>query len=181
MKTTSSLAFFLALLLVSSATLCAQEAHFPIVKGFGGIYEVPGSKQPDSDIDYKIVVDLKTLQKKKSQLNGGLNNVARMMNLHGLGGVSRDQLSVAVVVHGGATEIILSDEGYRRKNGVENPNIKLISALKDAGAEIFVCGQSLLARGYEREEVNSEITVGLSMLTVVTEHMHKGYKLLIFN
>jgi len=169
------------ILLVSFATANAQEAQNPIVSGFGGIYEIPGSIQPDPGIEYKIVIDLKSLQTDKSQINPGLNNVARMMNLHGLGGVSREDLHVVVVTHGGATEAILNNAGYRRKNGVDNPNPELISALKDAGAEIFVCGQSLLARGYELEEVNPDVTIGLSMLTVVTEHMHKGYQLLVFD
>ena len=167
--------------LVTSFTVAhAQEAQYPIVKDFGGIYEIRGSVQPDSGIEYKIVIDLKTLQDDKNQINPGMNNIARMMNLHGLGGVSSDNIHVIVAVHGGATETILTNEGYRRKNGISNPNLELIDALEDAGAEIYVCGQSLLARGYDQAEVNPEVTIGLSMLTIVTEHMHKGYRLLVF-
>lgn len=162
-------------------TAYAQDAQFPIVPHFGGIYEIPGSVQPDSDLDYKIVIDLKTLQSKKDQLNLGLNNVARMMNLHGLGGVVEESMRIVVAVHGGATETILTNERYRQKNGKDNPNLELISALIDSGAELYVCGQSLLARGYELNEVNPEVEVGLSMLTIVTEHMHKGYQLLVFD
>ena len=168
--------------LVTSFTVAhAQEAQYPIVKDFGGIYEIRGSVQPDSGIEYKIVIDLKTLQDDKNQINPGMNNIARMMNLHGLGGVSSDNIHVVVAVHGGATETILTNEGYRRKNGISNPNLELIDALEDAGAEIYVCGQSLLARGYDQAEVNPEVTIGLSMLTIVTEHMHKGYQLLVFD
>jgi len=168
--------------LVTSFTVAhAQEAQYPIVKDFGGIYEIRGSVQPDSGIEYKIVIDLKTLQDDKNQINPGMNNIARMMNLHGLGGVSSDNIHVIVAVHGGATETILTNEGYRRKNGISNPNLELIDALEDAGAEIYVCGQSLLARGYDQAEVNPEVTIGLSMLTIVTEHMHKGYQLLVFD
>ena len=172
---------FLLLLTSLFTTAYAQEAQYPIVPEFGGIYEIPGSVQPDSDLDYKIVIDLKTLQSEKGQLNLGLNNVARMMNLHGLGGVSKENLQVVVAVHGGATETILTNERYRQKNGTDNPNLELISALKNSGAELYVCGQSLLARGYELDEVNPEIEIGLSMLTIVTEHMHKGYQLLVFD
>lgn len=169
------------ILLATYASANAQQAQFPIVDGYGGIYEIPGSVQPDPQIEYKIVIDLKTLQSGKVQLNAGLTNVARMMNLHGLGGVSSENLHVVVVAHGGATEAILSNARYKSKNGVDNPNPELISALKEAGADIYVCGQSLLSRGYEQEEVNPDVTIGLSMLTVVTEHMHKGYQLLVFD
>lgn len=169
------------LFITFSVPVLAQNAQFPIVDSFGGIYEISGAVEPDTEIHYKIVIDLKSLQANKDQHNQGLNNVARMMNLHGLGGVLRENLSVVVVAHGGATESILTNAGYRKKNGVDNPNIPLINALKEAGAEMVVCGQSLLSRGYDQVEVNPEVTIGLSMLTVVTEHMHKGYQLLVFD
>lgn len=175
----------LALIFIFGAAILndlkAQEAKYPIVKDFGGIYEVENSINPETDLEYKIVVDLKTLEPDKNSINPGLNNIARMMNLHGLGGVKPENLNVVVVVHGSATEIILNNKGYQRKNGVENPNLELIDALKDAGADFYVCGQSLLARGYPQEEVNAEVKTGLSMLTVVTTYMHNGYKLLVFD
>jgi intracellular sulfur oxidation DsrE/DsrF family protein len=171
----------LLILLISNVTVLAQQAKYPMVKEFGGIYEIPNSINPDSELDYKIVIDLKTFQQDKESINSGLNNVARMMNLHGLGGVKPENLNVAVVVHGGATESILNHAAYQQKNGVNNPNINLIKALKEGGAELYVCGQSLLARGYAQNEVNADVKIGLSMLTVVTTHMHEGYKQLVFN
>ena len=176
--------FFLLLIIMSFCFyvhLSAQEAKFPIVDGFGGIYEIPGSTQPDTEIRYNIVIDLKTNQPEKEAVNAGLNNVARMMNLHGLGGVSKENMSVSVVVHGLATETILTNEGYRRKNGLDNPNIPLIEALEAAGAEVIVCGQSLLGRGFPQSEVNGDVEIALSMLTAVTERQHKGYHLLVFD
>lgn len=181
MKKLPILFWLTCLFFASTVSAFAQDAQFPVVNNYGGIYEINGSEHPDSDVQYKIVIDLKSLQTGKEQLNQGLNNVARMMNLHGLGGVPQESLSVVVVVHGGATESILTHGRYQNKNGVENPNIPLIGALKDAGAEMYVCGQSLLARGYEQDEVNPEVAIGLSMLTVVTERMHKGYQLLVFD
>ncbi len=166
--------------LLISENAQAQQARFPIVKGFGGIYEIANAEMPDTGQEYRIVVDLKALAEDKSTLNPGLNNLARMMNLHGLGGVPEQKLHVVAAIHGSATEAILTNGAYRKKNGVDNPNLDLIKALKEAGAELYVCGQSLLARGYAQEEVNPEIKIGLSMLTVVTDRMHKGYKLLVF-
>ncbi len=161
--------------------ICAQEAKFPFVDGFGGIYEVPGSTHPDSDIHYKIVIDLKTNQPEKKAINPGLSNVARMMNLHRLGRIAEENMSVTVVVHGPATETILNNDDYRRKNGVDNPNIALIDTLEAAGAEVVVCGQSLLGRGFPQTEVNSDVEIALSMLTAVTELQHQGYHLLVFD
>ncbi|MFO7847177.1 MAG: DsrE family protein [Balneolaceae bacterium] len=178
-----SIQYFLGLIIfcITYTSTQAQNAQYPVVQNFGGIYEIPGSTNPDPDLEYNIVIDLKTLQQNKEEINPGLNNVARMMNLHGLGGVSSENLNVVVVVHGGATETILTGDGYRKKNGAEHPNLKLIQALIDAEAEIYVCGQSLISRGFEEKEVNHDVSIGLSMLTVVTEHMHKGYQLLVFD
>lgn len=171
---------FLFILLATSSSF-SQEAKFPIVKAFGGIYEIPDAVNPDPSIEYKIAIDLKTLQRDKESINPGLNNVARMMNLHGLGGVRPENLKVAVIIHGGATDVVLDNQAYQKRYELDNPNLALIDALKNSGVEIYVCGQSLLSRQYARECVNTEIEVGLSMLTVFTTHMHKGFVPLVFD
>lgn len=175
------LSIFFALLLILSTSSFSQEAQYPIIKGFGGIYEISEATNPDSEMKYKIVIDLKTLQRDKESINPGLNNVARMINLHGLSGVKPENLQVAVVIHGGATDVVLDNDTYKRRYELDNPNLTLIDTLKNTGVEIYVCGQSLLARKYERETVNSQITVGLSMLTTFTTYMHNGYVPLVFN
>ena len=162
-------------------SLNAQEAQFPIVKNFGGIYKIDNAVNPDPTTLYKIVIDLKTLQRDKESVNPGLNNVARMMNLHGLGGVKSGNLKVVVIIHGGATDVVLDNEAYQQRYELDNPNLELIDALKTSGAEIYVCGQSLLARKYVRESVNPEIKVGLSMLTTFTTYMHNGFVPLVFD
>ncbi|MFD2532649.1 DsrE family protein [Gracilimonas halophila] len=174
-------ALFILLLLLSSTDVLAQEAQFPIIKNFGGIYEIPDSVDPEPDMEYNIVIDLKTLQRDKASLNPGLNNVARMMNLHGLGGVKAEDLNVAVVIHGGATDLVIDNAAYQKRYELDNPNLELIDTLKEAGVEIFVCGQSLIARDYGFDEINPQITKGLSMLTVFTTYMNKGYKPLVFD
>ena len=171
----------LLLIILTSALTSAQDAQFPIIKGFGGIYEIEGGVLPDAESDYNIVIDLKTMQRDKESINPGLNNVARMMNLHGLGGVKPENLKVAVVIHGGTTEAILNNEAYQKRYEVDNPNLELIDTLKEAGVEIYVCGQSLLAREYALEEVNTQVTIGLSMLTVFTTYMNNGFVPLVFN
>lgn len=169
------------IVLICTVNAFAQNGANPIIKNFGTIYEIENAVNPDPNIEYKIVVDLKTLQRDKESINPGLNNVARMLNLHGLGGVKAENLNVAVAIHGGATDVILNNEAYRKKYELDNPNLKLIDELKEAGVELYVCGQSLLARNYEHDEVNTQIKIGLSMLTVVTTYMHKGYHQMVFN
>lgn len=179
----SIMKFFLSLLIAILFVIptIAQEAQFPIIESFGGIYKIEGATSLDSQMEYKIVIDLKTLQRDKESINPGLNNVARMMNLHGLGGVNAENLDVAVIVHGGATDIIINNEAYQKRYELDNPNIELIATLKEAGVNIYVCGQSLLSRQYARNEVNEDVIVALSMLTTFTTYMHNGYVPLVFN
>jgi len=168
------------LLGVISISGLAQSPANPIIKDFGTINDIPGVSPTNTDIDYKIVIDLKASNDDFTAINKGLNNVARLMNLHGVAGIPREKLHVAVAVHYTATPIILSNKGYQKKYGVDNPNLVLIDQLREAGVELFVCGQSLVARNYAFKDVNPQVKIGLSMLTVVTEKMMKGYELLVF-
>ena len=169
------------LMFLMSNSLLAQTPLYPIVQGFGGIYEIEGVSLIADDEEIKIVIDLKSESPDKKALNPGLNNVARLMNLHGLNGTPKNRLKVVVVGHGLATQSLLTNHGYQKKNGVDNPNLALIKALKAAGAEIKICGQSLIGRGFAQDEVNPEVQIRLSMLTEVTARLNKGYHLMVFN
>ncbi len=161
----------------------AQEfpPQFPIVPGFGGIYKIPKvQKNPDTTLTYRIVIDVTQGAEKSDEINPSLNNIARMLNLHGLGGVLKEKMEVVAVVHSLATPTVLANAAYQEKFGCDNPNDKLIQALSDAGVKLFVCGQSLLARGFYPQPLHSDITVSISALTIQTEYQQKGYALLKF-
>jgi intracellular sulfur oxidation DsrE/DsrF family protein len=178
----NKLLFHLSIILLStiSFTVSAQTPSNPIIKNYGTINGLENVTLPDKSLDYKIVIDLKTANDKFDSVNKGLINVARALNLHAVGGIPIEQLHVAVAIHYTATPLVLNNDGYQKKYGVDNPNLELISQLKDAGVEIYICGQSLVARKYAFENVNPDVSIALSMLTVVTEHTMKGYSLLVF-
>jgi intracellular sulfur oxidation DsrE/DsrF family protein len=173
--------YLILLSLFLSNSVIAQTPQYPIVQGFGGIYEIEGVEPIVNNDEIKIVIDLKSASADKKALNPGLNNVARLMNLHILNGTPKNRLKVVVVGHGLATQSLLTNNGYKKKNGVDNPNLALIKALKAAGAEIRICGQSLIGRGFTQDEVNSEVQIRLSMLTEVSARIIEGYHLLVFN
>jgi intracellular sulfur oxidation DsrE/DsrF family protein len=158
----------------------AQEAQFPLVPDFGGIYPIESAITPDTTLEYRLIIDLKT-SGDPELLNSGLNNIARLLNLHALGGVSEENLLIVVAIHGPATTVVLNNEGYTKKFNILNPNLELIKTLRDTGVRFYVCGQSLLAWDVKTEEVTAEVKVGLSMLTVVSEHLMKGYEMFVFN
>ncbi|MEM1358068.1 MAG: hypothetical protein AAGF89_07710, partial [Bacteroidota bacterium] len=91
-------------LLIFAAPLTAQERVAPIIKDFGAIYDIPSATvKPDPKAVYKIVVDVVTGADGPEQLSPGLNNVARMINLHAVGGVPAGKIYVVLAMHGGAT------------------------------------------------------------------------------
>ena len=56
----------------------------------------------------------------------------------------------------------------------------MIAELKAAGVILTVCGQSLIGREIDLDEVNKNIEIATSMLTIVTTYRLKGYTLLRF-
>ncbi|TVP49129.1 MAG: hypothetical protein EA341_09715 [Mongoliibacter sp.] len=175
---------FMMLCLLSVSSLfsaMAQEAKYPIVKGYGGIYEIPEATEvPDPNAEVKIIIDLVSGAEDHKEINAMVNNIARMMNLHGLGGIGKDQMHVKVAVHGGAVFSMLNDGAYEKQFGIKNPNIPVFEALKEAGVEIYVCGQSLIARGFESDDLWEDTVIALSMLTTLTKYVPQGYMLLRF-
>ncbi|MBB6327326.1 intracellular sulfur oxidation DsrE/DsrF family protein [Algoriphagus iocasae] len=173
-------ALFSAALLFTHLTF-AQSAQFPLVKGFGGIYEVPdATERPDPTLEYKIMVDMSTGADDPKQISRWVDNVARLMNLHGLAGVPQENMHVKVVVHGGAIFTILNNEEYQKRYQVDNPNLPVYQALKDAGVDIYVCGQSMRARSLSKSDISPLIEIAHSALTTITTYVPQGYTLLKF-
>jgi intracellular sulfur oxidation DsrE/DsrF family protein len=177
--------------LVKAALFCAtifttqfsfgQSAQFPLVKDFGGIYEVPeASERPDGSLDYYILIDLTSAAEDNAKISRWVDNIARMMNLHGLAGVSKDRMHVKVVVHGGAIATVMNNKVYQKRYNSDNPNIPVFKALEEAGVEVLVCGQSLRARNLEKSDLYEGVEVALSAMTTVTTYAPKGYTILKF-
>ena len=172
------LIFCLALL---STQLQAQEMVNPVIKNYGGIRNAPHAEEkPDPDMEYKVVIDVATGEKNKKRVSNALNNVARLINLHVMGGLPKEKLNIVLAIHGGATFTTLSNELYNEKFGVDNPNLELIKELEAAGVKLFVCSQSLMGRKIDHEKILPEVKVATAMLTVMTTYQMKGHAYLKF-
>lgn len=172
--------FFLSFFLIQ-ADVFAQIAQFPIVKGHGGIFEIQdATERPDSSLEYKILVDLASAAENDKEISRWVDNVARLMNLHGLAGVPKEKIHVKVVVHGGGVFTLLNDAKYQEKYQVDNPNLKVYDALKEAGAEIMICGQSMVMRKLSKDDLWPGVKIAHSALTTITTYVPQGYILLKF-
>ncbi|MEI6086634.1 MAG: DsrE family protein [Bacteroidota bacterium] len=154
----------------------AQEKSTPLVKGFGAVYDVPFAvEKPNPDFKYKILVDVNSASEKPELMNEGIENVAKILNLHNLGGVSEKNLDVVLVVHGAAAFNLMNNSAYKQKFSVDNPNLPLIEALGKAGVKIFICGQTVLKRNIDYQQLAPEVTIALSAITTITNYSLKGY------
>jgi intracellular sulfur oxidation DsrE/DsrF family protein len=154
---------------------------YPLVKNFGGIFEVPYAvEKPDPSMMYNIIIEVEKESEKPDTISWALHNVARLLNLHVMGGVPVSNLNVVIAIHGGATYTTMNNDAYKAKYKVDNPNLKLYEELQKAGVKMVVCGQSLINRKVDRAKLVPQVQIATSMLTTLTTYQSKGYAYLKF-
>jgi len=163
-------------ILVFGNLLFAQQKVNPVIPSFGGIYAVDNATVvPDAELDYNIIVDIKTGSSLPENVSPALNNVARMINLLKVGGADASKINVVLAVHASATYALLNDQAYQEKYDILNPNAPLIKELATSGVKIAVCGQSMIGRRVNEKDLLDEVEVATSMLTTVATYQLKGY------
>lgn len=159
----------------------AERIEGPVIKGFGETFAI---EDPDFETDpnkiYKVVFDIHDIPRSPAQVNPMLNTLARFINMHVAAGVPLEHLKAVGVIHNKASMIAMNNEDYKAKFGVDNPNIPLMEALEKAGAKVYMCGQSISARGLDRERLAEPIDVALSAMTVILSLQSDGYQLIRF-
>lgn len=170
----------ICLVLLSGNIVFAQQRKFPAIKSGGGMYDVPeASPVADKKMEYKIIVDLSKASDRPDSVNSSLDKLARLVNLHIDAGIPRERLSIIAVFHFLGTSNIMTDEAYKKKFGVANPNTPLINELAKNGVRFYVCGQSLRARKMVDEPRNENIKVAQSALITFTTFQNMGYALIL--
>ncbi|TRX51600.1 DsrE family protein [Fulvivirga sp. M361] len=164
-----------------SLSIQAQEKINPVIKNFGGIYDIPeATVKADPEAEYKVIIDVVSGASDPKEIAWGLKNVARMINLHAVSGADISKMKVVLAIHGPVAYTIMKNSAFKDRFGTDNPNIALIKELKDAGVKLAVCGQSLIGREIPVKKVLPEVEIATSMLTTVTTYQLKGYVLLKF-
>lgn len=168
----------LILISILSFQMQAQEWQTSAIEGYGKIkYYEDAAELPDTSLTYKIVFDIKN-GKEKDGVNASLLKIARALNMLETGKISSEKIDFVAVVHGEATDLVLSNEKYQAKYKRPNPNIELLKLLKENGVKIFVCGQATAAKNIEQEDMNEYIQLALSAFTVLSNYQLKGYALM---
>src|ERR1700730_17856140 len=147
---------------------------YPLVPGHGGVVPLPrAAEQPGKGA--KAVFDI-TADAKPGEVNKGLEQVARLLNLYGAAGLAGRDVKIAAVFHGEADKTVLSDAAYAARFKVAaNPNLPVIRDLNKLGVEVFVCGQSLHDLGFKAEEVAEEVPIADAAMLVLVNKQTEGY------
>lgn len=170
--------------LVAGTALAAEKAApetGPAVPGYGPVFAVPdGVFNLSNDRLYKVTKDVSATSAEPDEINRGIESAARFLNMQARHGTRSDQLEMAVVVHGGAVKDLLTDDAYRSRFGVANPNTGLLAGLGRAGVNIYLCGQTATNRGVAPEELNPAVTMALSAMAAHVQLQSEGYTLIPF-
>jgi intracellular sulfur oxidation DsrE/DsrF family protein len=134
---------------------------------------------PDPKIDYKLLFEL-TANNPDSiikEINNGLSEIARKINLHVASGIPLKKIMPVIVVHAGALYAISTNATYKEKFKIDNPNIKLIGDLEAMGAKFIACGQAMAFLDIKKEQLLPVVRVSLTAQTALSHYQLKGYVL----
>lgn len=147
----------------------------PVFEDYGPNAPVEATMDIPEGTEFKVAFDV-AAGAEAGELNRTLQSAARFINMHVRAGVPLENIQVAVVVHGKASEDPLSaDEYARRRDGAENANIALIAALADKGMRVILCGQSAAAYGISNDMLAPGVEMALSAMTAHALLQQDGY------
>ncbi len=169
--------FLAALAAVFGLVMPAAYADFsqfktgPAISDFGPKVVVD-DELVNEDSVFKVVFDIGK-QADAGRESRSLTSVARFLNMHVAAGVPKDNIQLAVVVHGGASKDLL----WEGEDGSDNISAPLIAALIEAGVTIELCGQSAAAYGIDPDDLLPGVRMRLSAMTAHAQLQQRGFTL----
>jgi intracellular sulfur oxidation DsrE/DsrF family protein len=140
------------------------------------VHDVPFAKdKPDPSQVYKIIIEAAATIEKPEDIYMPLEHVSRMYNLHVYSGIPQKNLNVELVIFGPSVAVVLNNDAYKKKFGVDNPNLGIIEEMTKAGIKIHACGQSVMLTAIDPATVNQNIDIVVSRFTTVSDRQMKGY------
>jgi intracellular sulfur oxidation DsrE/DsrF family protein len=176
----SGLAALLSVAPAAGAQAIGTPRPGPVLEEFGAVFEVPEIDWQTPDVKYRAVFDVRDPAESADERNRSIETVARYLNMHARAGVPREKLRAVLVLHGGAAKGALTDDAYRERYGMANPDRELIRALIEVGAEVILCGQSAMSRGFPAADLAPGVRLALSAMTALVAYQQQGYSLIAF-
>ena len=155
---------------------------YPAIKGGenSGVITVKDPTEiPDPKMDYKLLFELtgNNPDSVAKEINYGLTELARKINLHVASGVPLKKIFPVIVIHAGALNAFTNNDVYKEKYKTDNPNLKLISDLEALGTRFIACGQAMAFLDIKKEALLPVMKVSVTAQTVLSNYQLKGYVL----
>jgi intracellular sulfur oxidation DsrE/DsrF family protein len=155
-------------------------AIYPALKGgpMSGVIPVKDPTEiPDPTMDYKIMFELTQNNPDSliSEINSGLTEIARIINLHVASGVPLKKIFPVIISHGPALKALTNNAYFKEKYKIDNPNIQLINDLSAMGAKFIACGQAMFFQDIKKEALLPVVKVSLTAQTALSAYGLKGY------
>lgn len=158
----------LTALCLAATPLAAQSDAFhagPVFTEFGQIADVTTTMAIPADASFAVAFDTST-RADAGEINRTLNSAARFINMHVAAGVPRENIRVAVVVHGQASLDLTRPAFYAaRQDGADNANAPAIETLLANNVQIILCGQTAAYYGIGVEDLLPGVDMALSAMT----------------
>jgi intracellular sulfur oxidation DsrE/DsrF family protein len=156
---------------------------FPVINAgeMSGVVPVNNANEiPDPKISYKLLFEVTANNPDStiSEINYGLVEVARIINLHVASGVPLKNIIPVIVVHAGALHALKNNEYFQKKYKIDNPSIKLIGELEKVGAKFVACGQAMSFLDIQKEAFLPIVHVSVTAKTAISGYQLKGFVLM---
>jgi intracellular sulfur oxidation DsrE/DsrF family protein len=158
----------------------------PGIKGhdWGAIAPIQGvTFHSDHNMKYNLLLELTAFVNKSDDslalgsVNPAIAYTGRLINLHMVDGIPKKNINVVMAVHGMALNAFLSNEKYKAKYGMDNPNLALIKELQAFGVKMIACGQAMYFQNLEKADMTEGVEVAVSAQTVLSAFQLKNYVL----
>ncbi|WP_100643490.1 DsrE family protein [Alteromonas facilis] len=159
-----------------SSSAFAQLSKFsdgPVIEGFGKKVVV-GESKFSVDQSFKVAFDVAATGD-AGEVNRKFDSLARFINMNVAAGINKENIQLALVVHGKASLDLLNNETYQRAKESDNANIPLLESLMKNNVQVFICGQSMTAYEIAPEQLVDGVQVALSAMTAHALLQQQGY------
>lgn len=125
---------------------------------------------------HRLVFDLSASTLTPDGMNAGLTAIAALRDTYRSEGAHNQQVSIVVVIHAAATDIVRTGASERGQGlGPDNPNLALMRRLAGEGVFFVVSKQSLTLRHIAEQEIEPIVQVGASADLIFFKFEENGY------
>ena len=175
-KSVTTTAIIIALYLAPTSIHASEFSKGPLIKEFGPNAVVEQTTPVKATQKFMVSYDVAETPGSE-RMNNRYNSLARFLNMHVRAGVPKENIQLALVVHGDASNDLLSKEAYEERYSAENPNVELLNTLMEHGVKIYVCGQSATYHKINNRDLLPGVEMALSAMTTHALLQQQGYTL----